>query len=194
MGGMPWAVALTVLALSVGAAGCSHGETGADLLGSDRPTFTSVAALNRDADAAVLGTVEGVIGTELDNGGNPESDTAGGGTPVTLLRFSVERAIRGQAPRMITIAWPGSAAGVEDRVSALRTGQRVVLWLDHLNADQAPGLDLVDDVWVSVGGDDAVMDVEGQVVKARSSHLVSLDTEPGDSPLETTLAALEQSP
>ena len=75
MGGMPWAVALTVLALSVGAAGCSHGETGADLLGSDRPTFTSVAALNRDADAAVLGTVEGVIGTELDNGGNPESDT-----------------------------------------------------------------------------------------------------------------------
>ncbi len=62
-------------------------------------------------------------------------------------------------------------------------------------AEQVPGLDLVDDdVWVSVGGDDAVMDVEGQVVKARSSHLVSLDTEPGDSPLETTLAALEQSP
>ena len=195
MGGMPWAVALTVLALSVGAAGCSQGDTGADLLGSDRPRFTSVAALNRDADASVLGTVDGLIGTELDNGGNPESVTAGGGTPVTLLRFSVERAIRGQAPGMITIAWPGSAAGVEDRVSALRTGQRVVLWLDHLTAEQVPGLDLVDDdVWVSVGGDDAVMDVEGQVVKARSSHLVSLDTEPGDSPLETTLAALEQSP
>ena len=31
MGGMPWAVALTVLALSVGAAGCSHGDDGSRL-------------------------------------------------------------------------------------------------------------------------------------------------------------------
>ena len=78
MGGMPRVVPLTVMVLGMLLAGCSQeDDPGADLLGADRPTFTSVAALNRDADAAVLGTVEGVIGTELDNGGNPESDTAG---------------------------------------------------------------------------------------------------------------------
>jgi hypothetical protein len=194
MGGIPRVVPLTVMVLGMLLAGCSQeDDPGADLLGADRPTFTSVAALNRDADAAVVGTVDGVIGTELDNGGNPESDSAGGGTPMTLLRFSVERTIRGQAPATITLAWPDSA-GTEDLVSELRTGERVVLWLDHLTAEQAPGLDLVNDVWVPLGGDDGVMDVKGQAVRARSSNLVSLDNEPATSPLETTLAALEQAP
>lgn len=179
---------LSVVLLS--SAGCSEAKQHADF---DYPTYRSVQAMNDNSDATVLGTVGELIGTELDNGGNPERGDEGQeqGTPLAMYGFTVERVLRGAAPQQINVAWLDvERLANSDQIRPLKPGQKVVLWLDHLSQEETPGLELVDDVWVPLSGDNGVMDVEGDRVMARSADLVAIDDEPGSAPLTTTLGQL----
>lgn len=154
----------------------------------DSPSYPSVVALNENSDSTVVGTVGQLIGREVDDGGNSEDS---GGTPMAIYAVSVQRVLRGSAPDEIAIAWlDASNVKAEPAVSKMVTGQQVVLWLDHLSAVEAPGIDLVDEVWVPIGGDNGVMDLEGQVATARSVHLVAWDVDAGSGPLKATITEL----
>lgn len=59
--------------------------------------------------------------------------------------------------------------------SPLVPGSYVVVYGDHLSPAEHPGIKSIsEDIWVPVGGDQGILDVEGETVTARSPELRSL--------------------
>ncbi len=178
------------------AAGVTVGGCGSDVTTFDSAGYVTVEDLNANADAMVIGTVGDLLATERDNSGEPEIDDEGraAGIPMAFYEFSVERVVRGQVPATIVVSWLdlGQASNTEE-LSALSKGQHVVLWLDHLTADDMPGIESFADVWVPLSGDNGVMDIAGDQATARSSVLTGLDSgsRVSDEPLTVDLDSLE---
>lgn len=184
--------AMALACVLLGVAGCS----GSDKVSveMDYPAYDTVTDLTANADIVVLGTVGKKIGSELDNGGNPEVTDEGRpvGTPLSFYSFEVEKVLRGTPETSLTIAWlDKSRLKNDDAISDLTPGQRVVLWLVERTPDQAPGVTTAKDFWVPVSGDNGTMDVAGDHVTARSSALTGL-TKKSNSKLRTTIASLSQ--
>ena len=159
----------------------------------DYPTYSTVAELDRVADVVVLGQIGARTSTEYDNGGNEEVGDEGQplGIPMAFFDFTVQKVLQGDlTDKTITVEWiDTSKVTLEDSTSDLKQGQTVVLWLQHLTTQDAPGGTSVSDFWVPVSGDNGVMDVAAGHATARSETLTGLKT-PGQERLSISQEAL----
>lgn len=159
----------------------------------DYPTYSTVAELDRVADVVVLGQIGARTSTEYDNGGNEEVGDGGQplGIPMAFFDFTVQKVLQGDlTDKTITVEWiDTSKVTLEDSTSDLKQGQTVVLWLQHLTTQDAPGVTSVSDFWVPVSGDNGVMDVAAGHATARSETLTGLKT-PGQERLSISQEAL----
>jgi hypothetical protein len=184
--------ALALTGILLGTAACG----GSDKMNveMDYPVYDTVSDLTAHSEIVVLGTVGKKIGSELDNGGDPELTDEGRpmGTPLSFYAFDVEKVLQGSPETTLTVAWLDKAKlKDEDTISDLESGQRVVLWLVQRTPDQAPGVTTAKNFWVPVSGDNGTMDVEGDQVTARSSLLTGL-TQKSSTRLHTTIESLDQ--
>lgn len=183
----------SVLALvaCVSLASCGDGDKLS--VSMDYPEYSTVQALNGKAQLVVVGRVGRVLASELDNGGSPETADEGGpaGTPLSFYDISVTETLHGEDPgESIVIAWlDRSRLADDDQISALNSGDEVILWLVERTPEQAPGVSSVKNFWVPVSGDNGVMDVRGVRAVARSTVLTGVDRA-GSERLDTTVDAV----
>ncbi|WP_155990573.1 hypothetical protein [Paraoerskovia marina] len=160
----------------------------------DYATYDTVLELDQASDATVVVTIGKSVGTDLDDGGEPEVDDGGSavGTPMRFYDARVDEVIRGEIPPEIVVAWLDTdRIESSEPLSAIEPGQQLVRWLDHLEPGDAPGIEIVSDFWVPVSGDNGVMDYSGSKATARSSELTGLtDSDVGGDALEATLDEL----
>jgi len=110
---------------------------------------------------------------------------------MAFFDFTVQKVLQGDlTDKTITVEWiDTSKVTLEDSTSDLKQGQTVVLWLQHLTTQDAPGVTSVSDFWVPVSGDNGVMDVAAGHATARSETLTGLKT-PGQERLSISQEAL----
>ncbi|MFH8474823.1 hypothetical protein [Streptomyces sp. NPDC018000] len=141
--------------------------------------------------------------TEGMEGGQSQYDNC---IPMVLQEATVESIIytppkaRGVDPvplaKLLVANVDTDAANVEG-ASALQPGSYVVLYLDDLVGAEHPGLNTAEDVWVPVGGEQGILDVDGTTVTARSESIKSLaagnpTSRRASDKFTTTLSELKQ--
>jgi hypothetical protein len=181
------ALGTALLLTACGTAESSPSDTGRRTLHFTGPTFQDLRTLRAASDLVIVGHPDRVIGRELDGGGGPEvaADGRARGVPLVFYSVAVDRVIAGSAPRsQIVVSWMDTEAADNDyQATPLSEGQQVVLFLDFVASEQSPGIQLVGDHYVSVGGDAGAFDVSGSSVTARSpsirSRTPSAQPEPG---------------
>lgn len=146
----------------------TEGDPSPDTSSTPSPEPTDVDGIEDDegttADTCIpmvlqKATVQGVIYEPA----TAEPATTRGGAPVPLAE--------------VLVANVDTEAASMDGASALIPGTYAVLYLDDLAFDEHPGLETAEDLWVPVGGDQGILDVEGETVTARAETIKSLTTD-----------------
>jgi hypothetical protein len=158
---------------------------------TDGPTYGSVEALAERAEVVVIGAVGSERETEVDDGGNED----GRGPEITFYDFEVNDVLASSdepASVMPGVTLPlgvGTGSPLE-----LVEGVQLVLFLDEVTSEDAPGIDTEDLFYVVIGADaEGAFDVrEGQVI-ARSENVRSLAAgdPPADIPFTVSLKELQ---
>lgn len=179
-------VGLGVVVVPLG--GC--GVTGESA--SDGPVYESVEALAVDAELVVLGAVGNVRGSEVDDGGNED----GTGVDVTFHDFVVAEVLATAVAGSRSVT-PGDAlaVGVTQDSVRLVEGEEMVLFLEQLTPDDAPGIDTEDVFYVAIGMEgDGAFDVQDGAVVARSERVNRLAAadEPASTLFTTSLGDLRR--
>jgi hypothetical protein len=96
----------------------------------DGPVYNSIDALTENAEVVVLGTVGGVLGTEVDDGGTGDGD----GIDVTFHSVVVDEVLDGRATTIqagdtlaVVVSDPPSEPSVRGE---LNEGDEMVLFLE----------------------------------------------------------------
>ncbi|MDE0162941.1 MAG: hypothetical protein OXL98_14535 [Acidimicrobiaceae bacterium] len=149
--------------------------------------YESVDELAGEADLVVLGRVGEVLGRDNDHGLSA-SDGGEAGVPMIFVSVEIGQVLLGDDPGVSEIAVASLDVTIlnVEGVSQLRDGQDVVLFLLNRDQETAPGIDLVDDFYVTLSGDNGIFDVDGDKLSSRSpvvrglSDVGILETGPGD--------------
>lgn len=148
---------------------CSTGTT--KTFEVSAPEYASLVELSKAADVIVTGVVTEVLGTEVDDG----SDGSGGGVPVMFYSLEVRDVLKGKAGSTLVLNWLDTSEVTADFQSPLAVGGEVLLYLDEVSHDEAPGIDSFDTTYVALSGDVGTFDVEGGTARARSTVVESVD-------------------
>lgn len=169
--------ALTVLAAS---AGCSTGNSSA--AGSapaaashaefSRKLYVDAEGIGVDADTIVRGSIDKIVTRLADNGGNVDEP----GIPMIMYRFNIAKMSKsGDNQKHVNVLWPDSEKVNVDDVVPLEVGQDYELYLDRLDANDAPGIDpKLTPVYVPVSGPAGVFKVAGDKVTATDKSVKKL--------------------
>ena len=155
---------------------------------------TSIESLSEYADVAVIGTVKGIVGREVDYGKklNPLQiglDKHGPGIPMVYYEIDVTEALQGTAESTIIVARMDTERRLTEEATALRTGESVLLFL--LEAGDGPGMTLYDEFYVTVSLDNGVFDLlPGDIASPRLPHYFATPT--ADGVLETPTFSLNE--
>lgn len=167
--------ALVLAASGAGTVACSSQPRQIE---ADYATYDTVSALAGESGLVIRGTVDSVVAREVDGGGDPEVADAEGepaGIPMVFYRIDVDEVVAGDAPSQVVVAWPDSGEVVFEGATPVAPGQSLVLFLQHRDIGNAPGITSVPQHYVPVSGDSGVFDVVGQEVVARSAEIRGLD-------------------
>lgn len=177
----------TALLLFAGVRSLRSGDGEQQFLIPSYRGYESVEELAGEADLAVLGRVGEVLGRDNDHGLSA-ADGGEAGVPMIFVSVEIGQVLLGDDPGVSEIAVATldvTQLNVEG-VSRLRDGQDVVLFLLNRDQETAPGIDLVDDFYVTLSGDNGVFDVDGDKLSSRSPVVRGLsdggivETGPGD--------------
>ncbi len=171
-GGGRLPAAVSVAMSGVLLAGCAAASPG---ISGDAPDYPTVTALAEEADLVVAGSVGEVVAREIDDGGG--SEDAASGVPMKFHRFHVKRVFAGERPAGdIVVAWLDVGDGfspADGPGSRLERGASTVMFLHHVT--ESAGITSVPEFYVPIGGgDNAVFDIRGGHVRARSSLVEGL--------------------
>jgi hypothetical protein len=160
---------------------------------ADYETYESIEEMAAASDAVVVATVEAEILKWEDRGGDPEEieGVPVEGHPMALYEVTVTDSLGEVDPGPSLVLARTDVSRVRGGPSALREGSEVLLFLELVTRDEAPGLpEGYDEVWVIIGGDGGIFDVEEQSVHPRlgSTRL----TESGPSATSFTLDEVAQ--
>jgi hypothetical protein len=163
--------------LAVGCSGSPNEQTSSNVVESSGPSFFSVQELAEQSTSIFLATIGPKVSTQRDNGGNA-ADVEG--VPIAIFELRIERVLGGSDPGsspvgLITVdqdVWPGSHFQ-----SQPRRGDRVVLFVEEVRQEAAPGLTLALPTFRALGGDNGVFDVTGERARARA-NVFSIDRRP----------------
>jgi hypothetical protein len=135
----------------------------------DYPTFESLPDLAKQSDLVVKGRVTGVRSREIDDGGNDDPNV---GRAVIIYDFAIEERWAGQVKTdSIPVLEPDPEEVDLGEQVPLAAGQEVVLFLEEVTNEEAPGIDSEPVVYVALGGDAGIFDVEQASAIARTTTL-----------------------
>ncbi len=157
------------LMLCVAISGCSSGASKSFEVSA--PEYASLVELTRAADLVVTGVVANTLGNEVDEG----SDGSGGGVPVVFYSLKVRDVLKGTAGVTLVLNWLDTSEVSADYQSPLAVGSEVLLYLDRVSHDDAPGIDSYDTTYVALSGDVGTFDVTAGTARARSTVVESVD-------------------
>lgn len=136
------------------------------------PQFADLESLNSAADVVVLAHMTDEVGRELDDGGTGQTTKDGSprGIPTVIYNVTVDRVVRGTAPKAIVVSWVDTQVAVNDyQTLPLLKDRPVLLYLDLVTDAESPGIDLVGNHYVVVGGDMGAFDITNAGAVARSA-------------------------
>lgn len=149
----------------------------------DSPVYASVSALARQSDAILVVEVGSVASREFDNGGDDSDGDPG--IPMVFWHAEVVDVLAGRSGEEpgedIRLAWPDLDREPSQDRSRLSAGQVIVLFAKRLTPVDAPGIDTQKVFYVPLGGDNGVLDLDGQQATARSEALLSLSGSEGET-------------
>lgn len=152
------------------------------VIDGDHMVYGTAAALTSAATIVVRGTVGTLRETEVDDGG----DSSGTGFPMAYFNFSVAELLAGPPTESnIVVAWLDKSVDTSD-LSALTTGDQVILFAEYVTSASAPGMYSESAVYVPLAGDNGVLDVISNNVVARSPDLTSLEGIPQGKAADTS--------
>ena len=136
-------------------------------------TFSSIEELSNASDAVVIGTVNGVVGHEINYGANPDEEYGIFKYTIHFLtevyyEIDVTEILKGETAETIIVASPDMDQAICNEVTPLRDGEEVLLFLKERTKGEAPGLKLYEHFYWIVSLDNGVFDVvEGDAVQPR---------------------------
>ncbi len=145
----------------------------------DYEKYDTVADLADDSGAVIVAQIGSELQEWEDRGGNPpviEGKTIEG-RPMVLIEVAVTEVLAGSVTtKTLVVARPDLDRIRVDNLAPLDEGENQVLFLDYVPKQRAPDIpEGYDGVWVLVGGDGGVFDVDGTIATPRLGPL-SLDT------------------
>ena len=153
--------ALASLVVLVWWVGIREGEPAMQRSTASMQGHTSIESLSDYTDAAVIGTVKGIVGRETDYGKKlsllqKTLNLHGPGIPMVYYEIDVTETIQGVTDSTIIVARMDTDRLLTEQVTALQTDQQVVLFL--LEAGDGPSMKLFDEFYVTVSLDNGVFD------------------------------------
>lgn len=134
----------------------------------DMPIYTCIDGLASASDVVLVVLVKGIVGHEVDYGTSDPSEIAGNGLPVVFYEVSVVENLRGETTSTIIVATPDPEKLLCEDMAAFKSGDRLLLFLEDLTSEDAPGIKLFDHFYVTVSLDNGVFDVlPGDLVRPR---------------------------
>ena len=131
----------------------------------DFHVYSSVEELTSVSDAVVIGTVNSVVGHEIDYGtANPEEEYGIfkdqiHGVAMVYYEIAVTQTLLGETDETIIVARMDTEQIICAEVTPLRAGDEVLFFLTEKTEGEAPGLKLYDHFYVTVSLDNGVFDV-----------------------------------
>jgi hypothetical protein len=178
-------VGLSLVASLLAACGVSGGSA------TDGPVYGSVEALAEQAEVVVRGAVGSERETEIDDGGNED----GRGPEITFHGFEVDDVLASSDEPASVMPGVTLALGVtEGSPLPVVEGAEMVLFLDVVTSEDAPGIDTEDLFYVVIGVDaEGAFDVRDGEVIAQSENVRSLAAgdPPADTPFTVSLQELQ---
>lgn len=173
---------MIVFLVGVALAGCSGTPTVEETVSIDGPVFTTVRELADAADVVVVG----VVGERLET-----SDAASNATQdetAAYHRFAIDDVLAGDAAQDEVLLWLALDRVVPlDRVSPLVEGSRVVVFADRVLAEEVDGGLPAPSILSPLMYDNGTLDVEDEMVTARSAWLVDLGEPRRNGAVEPTM-------
>ncbi len=125
-------------------------------------SYESIEALAVASDLAVPGTVNGIVAREIDRGTrDPVEIAEGGGVPAVFYEVAVTETLQGDSADTIIVAGtdPGKTR-MSLQETPLRRGQQVLLFLEELTSETAPGITVFNHFYIALNMDNGVFDLK----------------------------------
>jgi len=181
LAGTATAAAILVIGLSF----ARSADTERVLLYADSTAYSSIDALNDQADAVIVGEIVSLADRLEDRGGDPEIDPASGepipGIPMAVYKLLVHEDLRHNPTDLtgqilhVAVLDPELTRSDE---KPLEVGQEMLLFLLRRTEKEAPGFAGYAEFFVPVSGNNGVFDVIGSDVEARSPIVRSIEAAP----------------
>lgn len=136
----------------------------------DRPVYFSLEELSDASDAVVLGTVKGIVGREVDYGtADPvlraKLEQSGIGLPIVFSEIAIAETLKGNTGTTLVVSridvetMAAKGKMFSEDVTPLRSGEKVILFLQIRTGANAAGIALYDQFYVAAGLDNGVFNV-----------------------------------
>ena len=138
--------------------------------------YRTLTSLAQESDVVVRGRVAELLTQNVDQGG---TDVAG--IPMLYYRVEVSEVLAGSIEASsVVVGWKDAERSGDDELSDLAASSSVVLYLESVTRDAAPGIPPeFDRILVPLSGDNGVFDVRDSEAVARSKIVTGV-LAPGD--------------